>query len=174
MSSDTRGSTNRVWTNPDSEEEKPSLVCLKPDGLCLANVSADDLDRVRTSLAEGKEVTALIAQNIPLTAIVQLQGDEGDSDLSITYKGGVGTTDSVTLTMTDSSSRDELLEALREHLGPGWKCEREQASRLSAALWPIGVTAGIALLTWFMYGEAKEIAAGEHLKPLGRKAKSKL
>jgi hypothetical protein len=162
---------NRVWTNPDSEEDKPSLVCLKPDGLCLAVVPADDLEKTAAALAAGGSV---VAQNIPLTAIAQLQGEESDCDLSIMFKKGEGKTDSVTVTLADCAKRDELLAALRDRLGPTWVCERQPVSRLSASLWPLGVTAFVTLVSWFMYTEAQAIAAGRHLKPTGHDAKSKL
>ncbi len=170
MSSDTTDKPNRVWINPKSEEDKPSLVCLKPDVLCLVVVPADELEKTAAALVDGGDV---VAQTMPLATMAKLQGQEGDHDLTITYKQGEGTTDSVTVTLTDSSKRDELLAALQERLGPSWTCQRQQVSRLSASLWPLGVTAGIVLVTWFMYTEAQEIAAGEHLKPFGR-GKAKL
>jgi hypothetical protein len=171
MRSDTLDKPNRVWTNPDGEKDKPSLVCLKPEVLCLAIVPADDLEKTAAALADGSDV---VAQNIPLARIAQLQGDEGDRDLSITYKQGEGKTDSVTITLADRAKRDELLDALRHRLGPTWTCDRQRVGRLSASWWPLGVTAGIAFVTWIMYAEAQQIAAGKQLKPVGGRAKTKL
>jgi hypothetical protein len=170
MSSDTTDKPNRVWINPNSEEDKPSLVCLKPDVLCLAVVPADELEKTAAAQIEGGDV---VAQTIPLATMAELQGEEGDPDLTITYQQGEGTTGSVTVTLADSSKRDELLAALQECLGPTWKCQRQQVSRLSASAWPLGVTAAVVLVTWFMYTEAQAIAVGEHLKPVGR-GKAKL
>jgi hypothetical protein len=171
MSPDTLLKPNRIWTNPNSEKDEPSLVCLKADVLCLAVVSADDLEKIAAVLADGGEV---VAENIPLETIAQLQGEDGDSDLSITYQQGEGQTASVTITLADWAQREELLEALRERLGPTWTSERRPASRRSAPWWLLGVTACLALVTWFMYTEAQAIAAGRQLKPIRGDVKTKL
>jgi hypothetical protein len=171
MSPDSVRKPDRVWTNPDSGKDKPSLICLKRELLCLAIVPSHDLKKTAAALAAGGEV---VAQNIPLDAIDQLRGEERDNTLSITYKQGESKTDSVTVTLVDSSQRDELLDALRVRLGPNWACERKQASRLSASLWPLGVTAGVALYTCVIYFEAQDIAAGKHLPPITGRAKTKL
>jgi hypothetical protein len=167
MSSDDK--PNQVWTNPDSEKDELSLVWLKPGVLCLGVVPADDLKKTAAAVTAGAD---LVAQNIPLAMIEQLQGDKGESDLSVTYKQGEGHTHSVTITLADSEKRDQLLDALRVYLGPTWTCERQRVSRLSASLWPLGLTALIALVTWVMYTEAQAIAAGRHLNPVAVRAKT--
>lgn len=143
-------------------------VCLK---LCLAVAPVDDLQKPGAALADGGEV---VTHSIPLCTIAQLQGDENASDLSITYEQGEDTTDSVTVTLPNSSKRDELLDTLKNHLGPTWISERTHESRLSASWWPFGATVGVTLLTWFMYLEAQQIAAGKQLEPLAKRGKMKL
>jgi hypothetical protein len=166
MSPDTINKPNRVWINPAGEEGQPSVVCLTADALCLAVVPAADREKSATVLAEGGRVPS---QTIPLAEVTQLQGEEGASDLSITYKKGKVTTDSVTVTLLDVSRRDDLLAALQDRLGPAWTCERRRVSRLSACRWPLGVTIGVVLLTWLMYGEAEALAAGRHPNVGGQK-----
>ena len=155
-----------VWTNPDSEKGKPSLVRLTPETMCLVVVPAEDLEKTVAVLESGGSV---LMQNIPLAAIAQLQGDEGDNDLIVTFKQGEVHTDSVTITLADTAKRDELLDALVCHLGTGWVRERQPMSRLTASMWPIGVAAFFCLMTYFMYDEAQQIAKGQQLHPFGRK-----
>jgi hypothetical protein len=170
MESESIAPTNQVWTNPVSEEDEPSLVRLTSDALCLAVVPAEDLEKTATTLASGGAVTS---RNIPLTAITQLQGDEGDIELTVTYKQGLSKTESVTIRLAKSIKRDELLNALTNSLGPGWQRDRNRTSRLRAVLWPLGALALVSFVPWFMYDEAQLIAAGRHLEAhaLNRRAR---
>jgi hypothetical protein len=172
MSSGTLDKPLQVWTNPKSAKDKPSLVCLKPDSLWLAVVPTADLDKTAAALKNGGEV---VAQHIPLARITQLQGDEGDSEVTVTYKQGESQTGEVTITFADRSTCDQFRNALANRLGSGWQWERRQIGRLSLSLWPLVTTAVVAVVTGFMYFEAHRIAAGEHLKsPFGDNARLKL
>jgi hypothetical protein len=91
----------------------------------------------------------------------------GDKDLILTYTQGEHQRDSVTITLADATQRDELLRVLTKQLGPGWKRRRKRSSPLSSVLWPLGTAAFVCLLTWIMYGEAQQIAAGKQLKAVG-------
>jgi hypothetical protein len=171
MSSDPIELGIRVWTNPGSEKDKPSLVYLKPDALCLAVVPAADLEKTAAALLGGG---AVVAQIIPLRTITQLEGDEGDNLLNVAFKQGEGKSDSVDISLVDGSQRDEVLDALRVCLGSDWECERRREGRLSASGLPLFVTAVAAVLTWEMYDEAQRITAGEHLKVVGGNARTKI
>jgi hypothetical protein len=85
MSSDAIDKPIRVWTNPDSGKDTASLVCLKPAALCLAVVPATELEKTAAALADRGEL-GVVAQNIRLAMITQLDGDEDGSDLSVTYR----------------------------------------------------------------------------------------
>jgi hypothetical protein len=170
MSSEPSAKTTQIWTNPDSEDDEPSLVRLTSEALCLAKVPADDLEKTAATLASGGELTC---QCIPLTAMTRLQGEEDDNELTVTYKQGESNTESVTIPLADRHKRDELLNALTDALGPGWQRKRHRTSRLRAVLWALGALAVVTFLTWIMYGEAQQIAAGRHLEAhaLNRRAR---
>jgi hypothetical protein len=162
---------NVVWTNPESEEGNPSLVCLKPDAVCLAIVPAKELEKSAHALLGGGD---LAAQDIPLKTITQLQGNQGDNDLSITYMQGESQTESVTITLADNTKRDQLLAALKARLGPEWESEERPVSRWSACRWPLSLTVVATVVAWVMYDQAKRVAAGEHLRLVGRNGSTKL
>jgi hypothetical protein len=160
-----------VWTNPDAEAGSQSLVCLKPDVLCLAVVPAAELEHVAAAAASGG---AVVAQMIPLANILQLEGNDGSCDLSIQFKQGEDSTDAASLTLADCAKRDELVEAIRERLGTNWERRGQRSGRLAAAVLPASLTAIMCIFTWAIHNEAQRIAEGEHLKAVGRKATSKL
>ena len=94
--------------------------------------------------------------------------------LTITHKQGQSKTESIAVLLADEMKRDELLQALTAQLGPEWERQEKQISRLRSAAWPLGLTAVAVFLTWFMYDEAEQIAAGRQLKPAGGRANAKL
>jgi hypothetical protein len=47
-----------IWTHPESEEGKPSLVRLTPDAVTLAVIPKEDLEKTIAALEKGSEVSA--------------------------------------------------------------------------------------------------------------------
>jgi hypothetical protein len=162
---------NPVWTNPDVEEGKPSLIRLTSEGLLTAAIPKADLNHQVAALSDGARVAG---QVIPLTTLARLEGDEGGAELSIAYRTGASKTESVALTLADSTKREELMRALVERLGAGWQRHRKQKSRWSGGFWIILGLAFVAFITWVMYSEAEQIAAGRNPKLVGRTSKAKL
>jgi hypothetical protein len=110
---------------------------------------------------------------IPLASLTELQGKEGDQDVTLTFKVGTDATDSNVIQLADAAARDELLDALQDRLGPGWERTRGPVGRLSAGMLPFIATVIAGGLSWLMYNEAQLIAAGEHLKAVGKTAKTR-
>src|SRR3954467_13942339 len=90
-----------IWMNPTvDEEEEPNLVYLKSDAVCLAKIPAADLLTAASNVQNGGDI---VAQNIPLATITQLEGDENEVELTITYRQAGGNTDSsVSVNLADS------------------------------------------------------------------------
>ena len=103
-------------------------------------------------------VDATPGRALPVVGIGAVGGRE-----TVACKQGESNTESATITLADSHKRDELLNALTNALGPGWQRDRQRASRLRTALWPLGTLAVVSVLTWTMYGEAQLIATGRHM-----------
>jgi hypothetical protein len=153
-----------VWTNPDGEEETPSLVYLRPGIVGLATLFDDDLEKAVAELLDGKDIAA---QTIPLTKITCLSAEEGEAELSLFYQQTDTNTIQLEVSFADNAQRDEFINKLRDRLGPAWTSVRQQGSRFWACLVPLGALIFMAVITWFMYGEAEDIAAGKHLKERG-------
>lgn len=161
MDSTVSTNENQFWSNPDSEDKKPSLVRLTPETLCLAVIPKAELENARSNWERGHD---LAAQTIPLSALTLVQGDKDNNDLTVTFHQGDSATDSVTISLPDPAQRDELLGALAQRLGPGWERDDRQRSRFANIWWPLGAVVFCSVLTWWTYGEAQEIAAGHQLK----------
>jgi hypothetical protein len=159
-----------VWTNPDAEEEKPTLVRLTADALTLAVVPRGDLATVVAGLGDGGTVAGKV---IPLAAVTKVEADENGATLTVTYKTGGSKTKSEEIPLADGAAQEGLLGALADQLGPSWRRHRRTTSR-----WIVGGLFLVALAcvaggTWFFYTEAAEIAAGRQLDPRGVNAKQK-
>ncbi len=165
----------QVWTNPQSEQGRTSLIGLSPDMLYLAVVPEADLQQAAANLQEGHQV---VARNVPLSALTLVEGDQGDKLLTLTVKLGEESTDSWTICLADVTARDELLDALATRLGSTWKRIQRQTSRLTAARWPLVLLIISAVLTWVLYYAAhsgddfhlkgKQKAKGEMLLQFAR------
>jgi hypothetical protein len=170
MNADASGVGMQVWSNPDAEEERASLFGLSADALHLAVVPPPELEQAATDLQQGRD---LVKRTIPLATLTELEGEEGDQDLTLTFRVGAGSTESNTIQLATAAARDELLDALQSRLGPEWARERRPVGRFSAGKWPFIASLAIGGLTWFMHYEAQLIASGEHLKPAGRRPRTR-
>lgn len=170
MNSELEAPPKTIWTNPTAEDEQPTLIYFKADALCYATIPPGDLDKTVDLLRAGNDVAS---HNIPFAALDSVTGTVGDSDLEVHFTQGNSKAEPVTLTLSDTGQRDQFLENLVQRLGPTWQREEKPGNRLYEAMWPAIFTTGAVLLTWFMYGEAQEIAAGRQL-PVGGRAKTRL
>jgi hypothetical protein len=152
---------NQVWTNPETPEGKPCLYRLTPEALELVVAPKGELESAALIREPQREYAA---QKIPLAIILQLEGEEGGDDLTVTYKLAEDKKLSVTINLVDGAQRDEFLDALMARLGPFWIRETRSVGRWKGILWPLGIAGLIGFFTWIMYQEAQRMAAGEQLK----------
>jgi hypothetical protein len=157
----------QVWSNPSSKPSAPSLVHLTKDTLSLAFLPAIDLGTALAALQSG---LALSAQQIALTAITLVQGEQEKSELRVHFMPEKRQSESVLIPFADGTQRDEFLNTLTKQLGSGWILTREPRKFKG---WfdfskPLSMMGGMAIVTWAAYYEAQRVAAGDHLQPHGR------
>jgi hypothetical protein len=148
---------NLVWSNPKATKGTPSVVRLSPQALSLAMPPKVDVAQFGAAAADGENVPREV---IPLTALVRLEGDADGAELTVRFYSEQRELDSLTVPFSDPGAREGFLEALREQLGSGWRRGRQKRRQGSDGLWLLGGIAFVALITWLMYSEAGEIAAG--------------
>jgi hypothetical protein len=157
-----------IWTYAEAEDQKPSLVRLTADHLCLAVVPKGDLEKTAAALEAGGDV---VSQNIPLAKITGIEGDVEWADsvvsLTVTYKVGETKTEEATFQLNNQKEWDELSGSLLGRFGPGWERTEAKHAAWRSALFPLGAAVVFALITWWMHYEASRIAAGEHLEAHG-------
>jgi hypothetical protein len=171
MSLDADPTGIQVWTNPEAAKDRASLFGLSADAFYLAVVPKADLERAASELQQGRE---MVKRVIPLSALTELQGEEGSQDMTLTFHAAGGAAECDEIQLADSAGRDELLDALERRLGPDWVRERKPLGRFSAGRAPFVITLVAVGLTFVMYNEAGHIAAGEQLKAVGKKAKTRM
>jgi hypothetical protein len=146
------GSVIQVWTNPQSEQGRASLVGLSQDSLYLAVVPDGDLQQAAVSLQDGRPV---VSQIVPLSTLMLIEGDQGDRELTLTVKLGAESTDSWAICLADVAARDQLIDALASRLGCTWRRIDRQTSRLIVAWRPFVLLILFAVLTWALYYAAQ-------------------
>src|SRR5262249_3449136 len=85
---------------------------------------------------------------IPFAAVTEVFANLKARSIIANYKSGESDT-SETWWLETHDQRDEVLEAIRRRLGPGFRYQREDLSRLQAAVAPLGTMLAMAGLTAF-------------------------
>jgi uncharacterized membrane protein len=159
-----------VWVNPRALLDRVTL--LWEDALVVANPSADAAAQLPARLAAGEPVQAMLGQKvtvIPLTAISKVHSNKKNCDMNVHYKVK-GEARKTNIGFADGETRDQVLEALQQRLGHGFRLTVRELNVFHATIKP-----GIALLVamFFVvagYMGALEMAAGETYETHGRHA----
>jgi hypothetical protein len=131
-----------AWAYPVNVEN--NLLALTDDALWSRSTVFVSVRPERDRLAAGEdpaEVLGKEAVRIPLSAVYRVELDRRRDDLVVHYQQpneeGKPVNRSREFALEDRARRDEIFDALRERLGPGWHVREHRPGPL-AAVW-IGV-----------------------------------
>lgn len=148
-----RGGDDPYWVNPNSGD---TLVALTADAIYIASLSRDDLKETEQSLDDGEQPVYEVLKGaktiISLADIQQVDSNLHHAFIDINSKSesdweAIDTN----IHCHDRQTRDEIMAALYERLGEGWKREEVEYSRFKASLAPLGVTAVFAFVCFCMF-----------------------
>ncbi len=157
----------RVWTNPNVKDE-PSLVHLTADTLTLATVPAAELETRARQAASAHEVNG---QVIRLAAVTRLDGAQDGADFTVHFREAEDKTAKAKANLTDTETRNQVLDAVESRLGRGWERIEEPEDRIKVLLGTVAGVAFVGFLTWLAHAEALNAEAGKPMRQGGGKGK---
>jgi hypothetical protein len=148
---------------PEPEGEAPAFRCkahalggdviaLSDEALYVADLGEKEYTQARAALKKGRpaeEVLEGAKTVIPFDRMRKVESNLHYRFVDMTWRGPKAGEDTETNVLCpDPDSRDELMAILRDRLGPDWKREVIEYSRLRAAWQPLVITALFGFLTF--------------------------
>jgi hypothetical protein len=131
------------------------LLALSDDAVYLTTLDDKKMRKAQAALAEGRpagEVLDGADTVIPLDIITKVEGNLYHTFFDIKYKEPDAKEESEkTIHCEDQESRDEIVKALRQRLGPDWERKVKEYTRLRASLEPLIVIGLFGFLTFCFY-----------------------
>jgi hypothetical protein len=157
----------RVWTNPNVKDE-PSLVHLTAETLTLATIPAAELEARARQAASAHAVDG---QVIRLADVTRLDGSQDGADIILHFRHAEEKTAKATAALTDTETRNQVLDAVETRLGRGWERVEEPEDRIKTLLGTVAGVAFFGFLTWLAHQEAQDAEAGKPMRHGGGKGK---
>jgi hypothetical protein len=145
--------TTPYWVHPDSTDR---LVSISEGVLYVADLDGEPLRKAKKALDRGEPALTVLEgakAAVPLDCITKVQSNLHHTFIDITWKEGGALSESHDLNIhcADDDSRHEIIDVLQERLGPGWRRDEVEYTRLRAMLAPLGFIAFFAFLTFCFY-----------------------
>ncbi len=138
------------------------LLALSDAALCLASLDDEKMQAAQEALARGDSAETVLGDSatvIPFDGMKKVESNLHNKSIQVWWRtSGAFSDDDKVIDCADKESRDEIMKALRGRLGPNWKREVIEYSRLRASLEPlliIGVF-GFATFCFYMAGAHPE------------------
>jgi hypothetical protein len=136
-------------------ENGSDLLALSEDAVYLTTLDDKNRRRARADLEAGHpadEVLEGADTIIPYEIMTKVEGNLYHTFFDIKFKKpGDAAESEKTIHCEDKHSRDEVIEALRDRLGPGWGRKVKEYTRLRASLEPLIVIVLFGFITWCFY-----------------------
>jgi hypothetical protein len=131
------------------------LLVLSDDALHLASPDEKGMSRATAALESGEPADSVLGDDatvIALDSIVKVEGNLHHTFFTVHFAETPGAEPTEkNVFCAGAGSRDEVLAALRERLGPDWKRQVVQYSRLRASVEPLIVIGLFGFLTFCFY-----------------------
>jgi hypothetical protein len=131
------------------------LLALSDDALHLATLDEEGMREATAALEAGEPVDGVMGEDatvIALDKITKIEGNLHHTFFDVHFRESPGAEPTEkTIFCADAGARDEIIAALRERLGPGWKRKVVRYSRLRASVEPLVVIGLFGFLTFCFY-----------------------
>lgn len=146
------------------------ITAVGNDAIIHGSLKNEALEEMKGRIEGGESLLNLLgkeATHIPFHSITQVEFDEHEEEIEISYKGEKeGKTK--TLEFADKTERNAAFQQIANHLGEGFTSLTERYSKIRAVYLPLFMLTVIGFITWLLHGTAAEIAAGAEADFHGR------
>jgi hypothetical protein len=143
------------------------LLAIADDALYQITLDEPKLRKAQKALEDGSPAAEAVegAETvIPWNIVTKVEGNLHHTFFDVKYQAPEDKEESEkTIHCADHASRDEVLKAIRQRLGPGWKREVKEFNRLRASMEPLIVIAFFSFVTFCFYMAGRgEDSGGSH------------
>jgi hypothetical protein len=131
------------------------LLAVSDDALLLASLDDKEMRKAKAALSAGDAPETVLGDSatvIPFRHIKKIQSDLHEESIEVKWRAPDASEDAEkTIACADKETRDEIMASLRERLGPDWKHQVNEYSRLRASLEPLMIIGVFGFLTFCFY-----------------------